>query len=525
MHKLLHLQHHSHTAKHLPHHHTSYRALLLLIVLIGSLLIWLNRASAIDYEVSATVPAVLPPGSPQIETPDPETVFSTSDQVEVSGSCTVVIPALIVILMRAGEPIGSGVCQGDGSFRIPITMVLGENIISVKYKTITGEDGPPGQTLYLYYRPSVSSPATPGGSLPGGSGGTGATSLVDAGTPLTIKTVDFVPFALNEKLLLHAEIKGGTPPYSLKIDWGDGSVETFAVGAEGIQNLSHIYTISKPTMAVVMEATDSAGRRTRVHLAAVYKSARPVIGSSTITPEKPSILDRWMTVGLWTGYTAALTALVAIWLHAKHFTVTGAAFITAGKRQRPRSRRRNAYGVVAGVGILVSAGLIVFNSWANSPARSVGVVQRNDGEVAGESVTLSTKPFGTAFFKTAVPINFALKSSIEQTEGPVLVQSLFSGASSSPGSRIADQLAFTVGVLPPEKLDGVSAVMMRSRTGEVYSPVVLDWLPVGARAFTKLSVFFASDTRYAAVVVSGSPDRMSQLQEVVKNIYQSWNWN
>lgn len=303
---------------------------------MGSLLVWLNRASALDYEVSVAVMATLPPGSPVIETPDPETTFTDSDQVIVSGSCTVVIPALVVILLRDGEPIGSGVCQGDGTFHIPITMVLGENIINVMYKTITGEDGPPGTTMVLYYRPK----AVPGGgstSTGGSGGGTPGQPTADY-EPLTIKTVDFVPFALNEKLILSATVRGGKPPYTLKIDWGDGSVESFVVNAAGVQELSHSYKISKSTMAVVMEATDSAGNRTQIHLAAVYKSGRQLVQAPSTTQNKPSILDHWMTIGLWLGYVGLTAVLGGFWLHARNLTPTRAAYIPAGRRRRPVSR-------------------------------------------------------------------------------------------------------------------------------------------------------------------------------------------
>lgn len=217
-------------------------------------------------------------------------------------------------------------------------MVLGENIISVKYKTITGEDGPVGQTLYLYYRPPAPIP-TPT-SQSGGPGASAVTGTPAQLAPLTIKTVDFVPYALNEKILLNAEVRGGTPPYTLKIDWGDGKVETFTVQASSVQNLSHVYTVAKATMTVIMEATDSTGQKSMVHLAAVYKSGRQLIGASSLTPPKASILDRWMTAGLWAGYASALTVLGAVWLHAKNLTPTGAAYIPAGKRNSSNRRSR-----------------------------------------------------------------------------------------------------------------------------------------------------------------------------------------
>ncbi len=334
MHKLLHLQHHSHTAKHLPHHHTSYRSMLLVVVLLGSLLVWTFRASALDYGVSAAVMAPLPAGSPVVETPDDGAVFSTSDQVLVTGTCTVIVPALLVILIRDGVPIGSGVCQADGTFRIPITMVLGQNIIAVKYKTITGEDGPPGQTIVLYYNP-------PKGTTPSTNGSDEPASPAD---PLIIDTVDFVPFALGETVRFSVAVRGGKPPYTVKLDWGDGSVEVFTVQAAGHQELSHVYKVARAQMVVMMEAVDQTGASTRLHLAAVYKAGKHLITEEPMLGRE-SVLDGWITKGLWFVYGMAFLAVFSVWWHAKNKTATRAAYIVAPKRggtkakAKPRSRR------------------------------------------------------------------------------------------------------------------------------------------------------------------------------------------
>jgi hypothetical protein len=172
---------------------------------------------------------------------------------------------------------------------------------------------------------------------------------------------------------------------------------------------------------------------------------------------------------------------------------------------------------------------MMFGRWANSPTSTMGSIQQPSA-VEGEVIQIEPKAFSTSFYATKVPNNYRLKSSNEFQTGPILAQTLYSSASSEPGLQIADQLGISVGEMPPEGLQGVSAVMFRSRKPDLYQPMVYDWLPSGSVAFSQIgsdaeiSVFMTEDSRYASVVVSGSSARSQPMTDVLKNVIQSWQW-
>lgn len=194
-----------------------------------------------------------------------------------------------------------------------------------------------------------------------------------------------------------------------------------------------------------------------------------------------------------------------------------------------RTRRHDALLVLAGLGVIVSSAASMFGRWANSPTSTMGSTQQSSA-VEGEVIQIEPKTFSTSFYATKVPNNYRLKSSNEFQAGPILAQTLFSGASSEPGLQIADQLGVSVGEMPPEGLQGVSAVMFRTRKPDLYQPVAYDWLPSGSVAFSQMgsdaemSVFITEGSRYASVVVSGSSARSQSINEVLKEVIQSWQW-
>ena len=109
--KLLKLQHHRHTAKRLAHHHTSYRALFVILFIFGFSLLLIQRTGALDLTVTANINADPPNGPATINSPASGSTFSSSNSVVVDGICpTVNSGQLVVSLWRGSIMLGSAPC-------------------------------------------------------------------------------------------------------------------------------------------------------------------------------------------------------------------------------------------------------------------------------------------------------------------------------------------------------------------------------------------------------------------------------
>ena len=191
-------------------------------------------------------------------------------------------------------------------------------------------------------------------------------------------------------------------------------------------------------------------------------------------------------------------------------------------------RQRHILGWLTGAGLVVSGASIGLNHWANTPASSSGVAQMVQ-EVEGATTAPTYAAFEGTQFVTDLPTRLSIKSSRDVANGPILTQMLLAASGGTPGSQIAEQLAITIGNVPAEGLSGVSAVSLREHSA-AYTEQNFDWLPTGARAFTgsqggyEMSVFFADDSRYAALVVTGSPNDAAALEAGLAHSVATWRW-
>jgi hypothetical protein len=71
----------------------------------------------------------------------------------------------------------------------------------------------------------------------------------------------YLPF--GEELKLALDLAGGSGPYTLQINWGDGKNETIKLTKLEPMNLAHKYE-SKGTMNLQIELTDSAGNTKKI---------------------------------------------------------------------------------------------------------------------------------------------------------------------------------------------------------------------------------------------------------------------
>lgn len=180
--------------------------------------------------------------------------------------------------------------------------------------------------------------------------------------------------------------------------------------------------------------------------------------------------------------------------------------------------------VTLAAGVLgVLAAFVIINSWANSPQRTT-VSTVAQPQVAGAAKPGSV-PLQMSNFSSVLPDNIVIKNRVTKPQGIVLERLLAASAQ----QRQSDQLAVTVGRLPAEGLGELSDIQLRLRNPGDYRAVELLAAPEGAYAFRKtagfeISVFWADEQRFAAVVISGTTDRAGPLKTALDNLLENWRW-
>ncbi len=246
------------------------------------------RVFAASYDVTAKVPAPMPAALPVIASPESNSVQQLPSMF-VTGVCEVIVPQVVVLLVRAGETIGSGNCTPDGTFSILVGLVLGENIIYPQYVTITDDKSTLGAPISILYAPPVqpvaqpASPATPAQE----------NSVATTGLKIVFD-YDFVTYSDLTKTKISYRVDGGTPPYDVVISWGDDTQTKRTMKNAGEQIIEHAYKDILPSKAqVAISVTDAKGQR------AVQTRALVSFRGSIYTPPAAPVLKEdknWLLV-------------------------------------------------------------------------------------------------------------------------------------------------------------------------------------------------------------------------------------
>lgn len=161
--------------------------------------------------------------------------------------------------------------------------------------------------------------------------------------------------------------------------------------------------------------------------------------------------------------------------------------------------------------------------WSSRPVTTTASTTGTESNVRGSQISLSA--YSGQQFSTQIPSTLALKTSSENKNGSISGQYLFVNRDKNQ----ADQLAITIGTTQGADVREISAVKLRLMETETYEPVTLDYAPPGALGFQKkngyeVSLFWRQDSRYAAVVVSGSILNKADLDEVSRTVINNWQW-
>lgn len=345
VHRALKLAHHRHTARPLPHHHTSYRALFVVLAMSGLTMATIQYASADDYSVQATVPNGSYTLPAVITSPTDGTVVSDPN-VQLKGTCEMVTSGTFVVIKRGTSTLGTAVCQPDSTFAMNVTLDLGANVLLPTELSGAATNGPDGAAVTITYTPPPPPPPTPQptpGTTTPPSAPTTTTPpplvIQPQGPPLIERTTDKI-------VTIVFSVTNGYNPYVIVADWGDGKIDTVHVqSASDTVKLSHVYD-TPGAYTIVLNATDSRGNKATYQYVAVAQAGALslVAPGATIVPPtlSSSAFGSWATLTriVWTAYGLLSFTVIALWFMSPTHTLLARPVLATAKARIVRAKRR-----------------------------------------------------------------------------------------------------------------------------------------------------------------------------------------
>lgn len=316
-HKVLKLHHRKHTGKILAHKHTSYRVLFFLMLIpIGLMALIDQMVGASDLMVNAKVPAPMPSEAPVITSPLTNTTVKESE-LPVTGTCPVITPAVIIALYDNQTFVGSDQCSPEGEFSVPVSLSPGVHTLVATVVTITNDTGASSQPVVVTYEvpPTGHDSTKIGGSSVNSDG-----SLF--GAPVRIVPTDtFVTIRDDGNAVWRGKFVDGQKPYTVRIDWGDRTTDTYTVTDEQEQTFAHDYK-DPQTSKIVIEVTDGAGDTMKLYSVAITLSVHQHtgFGSALHSAETSSPIVSFLQKYVVHIYVFTLSSLVFLWYleHGRH---------------------------------------------------------------------------------------------------------------------------------------------------------------------------------------------------------------
>lgn len=199
-------------------------------------------------DLTTTVPGAPPASAPTINQPASNQTFQ-SKNITVSGSC---INGLIVKIFSNSIFVGSTTCQASNTFSLPIDLFVDRNDLVARQYDFANQASPDSATVTVFYIPPSSQPATPGSQVP---------AEQVAKFQLVIDA-DYTAYGLfvNQPFKLPIHFLGGSPAYTVTVDWGDGSSNNFVRQTTDKFSAEYEYTRAG-LYNVVIKVVDSTGQQ------------------------------------------------------------------------------------------------------------------------------------------------------------------------------------------------------------------------------------------------------------------------
>lgn len=248
-----------------------------------------------SYAVTASVAFPAPTQAAIIDSSlDNKTVNDA--QLRVYGTCESLNPDTVIVIMRSGETAGSGSCATNNTFSIEITLRQGANTLVARSASVSGLYGPdssPISVKLILNEPPVAQPQTVNPRLseekqqqdspiPNPVEDKDINQAVSEGFEGII-SVPFTTLSVENNAHIDISISGGKSPYTINVNWGDGTIDSKVVQTASTYGFDHVYK-KAGTYRVKSTARDVLGAVTVYEHTIV--STQPVPKKATTSPAK-----------------------------------------------------------------------------------------------------------------------------------------------------------------------------------------------------------------------------------------------
>jgi hypothetical protein len=190
--------------------------------------------------INATVLGQPPADPPIIDSPLPGSTLQEK-KVDVKGTC---VTSLVVKVFRNGIFAGSTLCQPDGTFSLQIDLVDNTNDLVARQYDLLSQPSPPSETVQVFYS------ALPPAFAPDETSQTASFQLI------IDYDYNFQGVFIHEPFNLPIHFTGGSAPYAVSVDWGDGETNVFSRKDASQFFGEHAYAKAGPHM-VKIRVSDS----------------------------------------------------------------------------------------------------------------------------------------------------------------------------------------------------------------------------------------------------------------------------
>jgi hypothetical protein len=192
---------------------------------------------------------------------------------------------------------GSAPCDDKGRFSMEVDLLFGENKLIARVYDDLNQPGPDSPMVTVFYD-----------ALP--AQGLGLASLGFSDTQMLLNTdAVFRGSFPGDKMEVPISIVGGTPPFALNVQWGDGSNKVVPRSDNLPFTVTHSYK-KAGVYQLTLQATDVRGRVAFLTVAAIINGHDPVTPATTKEP--PTTINRLLL--LWPLYVALVAIVISFWL-------------------------------------------------------------------------------------------------------------------------------------------------------------------------------------------------------------------